>query len=252
VSVRIMIADDNKNLSAILCDYLALYPDIEIAGVFGNGSEAYEMLHNIKPDVLLLDIVIPGIDGLEILRRIQAGNGWKPCVFIISALYNIEIREKALSLGANFFFIKPLDIESIAEKIRAVPDLYRTEYAKSAHVFEAMENLRDTEGKITEILLENGIPANIQGFRYMRDMIGLFCKQECRGRPAELYEKIALHHNTTPMRVKKAIHYAVKVAWNRYTNDNAHGIFHTIQKRPSGQPGNSQFIYAVAGKLANG
>lgn len=242
-----MIADDNRNLSAVLSEYFTLYPDIEIAGISDNGAEAFDMMRSIKPDILLLDIVIPGIDGLEVLRRIQAEKGRKPSVIVISALYSIEIRQQAFDLGACCFFMKPLDVENLVQEIRSA-SILRSGNARDMH--ETADNARDTEEKITAILLENGVPANIQGFRYMRDMIGLFCLQDCRGKPGELYDRIASEHNTTSMRVKKAIHYAVKVAWNRHADDNARGIFHSMQKRPSGQPGNCQFIYAVAGKLA--
>jgi two-component system response regulator (stage 0 sporulation protein A) len=247
-----MIADDNRDLSEVLSDYLELCPDIEIAGVSDNGSEAIELLNITKPDVLLLDIVIPGIDGLEVLHRIQSGNCWKPCVFIMSALYSTEIREQAFSMGASFFFVKPLDIEFVVEKILAVPVLKGGDCPKASPVFEFAGDISNIDEKITAILLENGVPANVQGFRYIRDMIGLFCRQEYRGRPTELYEKVAMNYNTTSMRVKKAIHYAVKVAWNRHSAKKADGIFHSMQKHKSGQPGNSQFMYAVAGKLAEG
>ena len=122
---RVLIADDNKDFTTVFKEYVTLYPDIGIVGIAENGSQAYEMLLQKKPDVLLLDLVMPGMDGLEVLRRIRDLGDEKPIVFVISALSNDAITRQALTLGAITYFIKPMDMESVVSKIRSLVDVNR-------------------------------------------------------------------------------------------------------------------------------
>ena len=116
--VRILIADDNKEYSELLSALISLNDDIEVVGIAKNGTQTVEMLLQTKPDVLLLDIVMPEMDGLEVLRKIMKDNA--PVVFIISATSNEKIAKQALTLGARYFFVKPLDSQALVSKIRKV------------------------------------------------------------------------------------------------------------------------------------
>lgn len=120
MSHRILIADDNKDFTSIFKDYISLYNDIELVGIAENGCKTYEMLLQEKPDLLILDLVMPDMDGIEVLRRIRDMDGVKPVIFVISALSNDAITREALTLGACAYFIKPIDLESIVSRIRAV------------------------------------------------------------------------------------------------------------------------------------
>jgi two-component system response regulator (stage 0 sporulation protein A) len=115
-NIRVLIVDDNRDFTCILQDCLNACQDIEIVGVAENGSQAYRMIKDSQPDVLLLDIVMPAVDGLEVLKQLS-NTANKMAIFVMSALGNDSIVRNALSLGAHAYFQKPLDINAIISRI---------------------------------------------------------------------------------------------------------------------------------------
>jgi len=119
--IRVLIADNSKDFAEMLSDTIQISSDIEIVGIAENGPQTITLLNQTKPDVLLLDIVMPDIDGLEVLRRInKVFDDEIPAIFMISALGNEEITELAISLGARYFFTKPINLKALISKIREV------------------------------------------------------------------------------------------------------------------------------------
>ena len=117
--VRVMISENCKNYAGLLSQRLSMYPDIEIVGVAGDGNKTIQMLPLLRPDVLLLDIVMPQVDGLEVLRRIR-GVHHGTVVYVISALGSDDIIREALALGARYYFVKPFNTNSMVQRIREV------------------------------------------------------------------------------------------------------------------------------------
>ncbi len=117
--VRVMISENCNDYAGLLSQRLSMYPDIEIVGVVGDGNKTIQMLPLLQPDVLLLDIVMPQIDGLEVLRRLQ-GSHHGTAVYVISALGSDDIIREALALGARYYFVKPFNTNSMVKKIREV------------------------------------------------------------------------------------------------------------------------------------
>lgn len=117
---RILVADDNRDFTDLVKEYISLCDDVELVGVAENGSATYELLLENRPDVLMLDLVMPNMDGLELLRRIRNVNGIKPVIFVISALNSEALAREALTLGACAYFTKPVNLASILSRIRAL------------------------------------------------------------------------------------------------------------------------------------
>ena len=116
--IRVCIADDNEEFTDFLCGCMAQYPDIEITGTAKNGIETMETLDRTKPDLLLLDIVMPEMDGLQVLEKLNA-MGDRPPVFVLAALGDDFMIERAVNLGAEYFFVKPVTFDSIVTRIRS-------------------------------------------------------------------------------------------------------------------------------------
>ena len=97
--VRVLVADDNKDFCNVLKDFLSSQEGIEVAGVAYDGKEAFDMVIETRPDVLLMDIVMPRIDGLGVLTKInKATLEKKPSTIIISAVGHDRITASAISL----------------------------------------------------------------------------------------------------------------------------------------------------------
>ena len=114
---RVLIADDNEDLTNLIKHYIALCDDLEISGVARNGAETFELLQQEKPDVLILDLVMPDMDGIEVLRKIHTLPN-QPIIVVTSALSNTVIKSEALALGARTYFKKPIELETLIKQIR--------------------------------------------------------------------------------------------------------------------------------------
>lgn len=118
--IRVLIADDNKDYSRILSSSLSLHPDIEIAGVVKNGAEVIEKVQQLKPDAILLDLIMPLIDGFEVLEYLNQLQQDKPAVFILSAFNTEAAIRQTIKLGAVYYMLKPIETDVIVSRIRAV------------------------------------------------------------------------------------------------------------------------------------
>ena len=112
---RILIVDDDAMNIDILMDSLEEDYDVKAAE---SGEEALEILPQYKPDVILLDIMMSGIDGYEVCKRIRADDAYKSVkIILISGRAMEDERQKGLDLGADDYITKPFDVDDIAEKI---------------------------------------------------------------------------------------------------------------------------------------
>ena len=117
MSIRFLIADNSTDYASLLSNYLSAVPDIDVVGIAEDGDKAIRMIHDKSPDVLLLDILMPIVDGLEVLEEVKS-MGNRPLVFMISALRNDDVVSRALSLGANCYFVKPVKMDLLISKIK--------------------------------------------------------------------------------------------------------------------------------------
>jgi two-component system response regulator (stage 0 sporulation protein A) len=116
--IRVLVVDDNKDLTSIISRLFAQYADIIPVGTAGSGQEALNMIRKGKIDVVLLDIIMPGMDGMQVLAEISRMGDNKPAVIVLSALGSSDIIKRALDLGADYYLVKPVDAIAMIEKIR--------------------------------------------------------------------------------------------------------------------------------------
>jgi two-component system response regulator (stage 0 sporulation protein A) len=239
---KILIADDNKDFCDILYEYLSKQEDLEIVGVAKDGIEAIELLSKKSPDVLILDIIMPHLDGLGVLEKMNSMIGQKePKVIILSAVGQDRITQKAISLGADYYVVKPFDFEVFIKRIRQL----------TGTVSNNKPNTMSIEAEITNIIHEIGVPAHIKGYLYLREAIGMVVEniEYLSAVTKELYPNIAQKFNTTPSRVERAIRHAIEVAWSRGKMDTINRLFGYTVHNGKGKPTNSEFIAMIADKL---
>jgi two-component system response regulator (stage 0 sporulation protein A) len=117
---QVLIVDDCADLTGILCDYINLFnhTKIEVIGVASNGFEAIEMITSKQPEIVILDIIMPHLDGIGVLKRIHAMNMEKKPLFImLTAVGENKVIEEALSLDAVYYIEKPFDMDILVSKI---------------------------------------------------------------------------------------------------------------------------------------
>lgn len=255
--IKVVIADDNREFGDILCEYLNNQHDIEVIGVARDGLEALEMITAKTPDIAILDIIMPHLDGLGVLEKVNSIQMKKrPLFIILSAVGQDKITQRALSLGAEYYIVKPFDMEVLVSRIRQLKDtghsqIIRSDYSaetKPVHYKPVQKNL---EVEVTNIMHEIGVPAHIKGYQYLRDAIMMVVKDLdiINSITKQLYPAIAREYNTTPSRVERAIRHAIEVAWSRGQIDAIDSLFGYTVSIGKGKPTNSEFIAMVADKL---
>lgn len=117
--MRIMLVDDNGDLRRGMRDYLARQEGMKVVAECPSGAEALEALGKVRVDVMVLDLIMPQMDGfalMEEVRRQQLAN--PPQIIVVSALGRDDFIMRAVQLGARFYMVKPFDMASLAARIR--------------------------------------------------------------------------------------------------------------------------------------
>ena len=261
--ITVLIADDNPDFAMTLIGYLEKEDDMEVIGVAKDGKEACDMILNTKPDIVLLDVIMPYLDGLGVLEKISASKmEKKPICIMLSAVGQTKITQQAISLGAEYYVIKPFDIELLIKRIRDIK-YFEPKQNQSATINRAnkapyidipKENKKsedNLEALVTNVIHELGVPAHIKGYQYLREAIMMVINDIdiINQITKQLYPEIAEKYKTTPSRVERAIRHAIEVAWARGQADAVENIFGYTISAAKGKPTNSEFIAMIADKL---
>ncbi len=261
--IKILVSDDNQDFAKTLVEYLSEDEDIEIAGIARDGEEAYNKIVETKPDIALLDIIMPHLDGLGVLEKINSSNLEKnPICIILSAVGQDKITQKAIELGAQYYIVKPFDIVILIKRIKELkyyqPTQGKTNFIsreiKTKYIDispESKNNEDNLEALVTNIIHEVGVPAHIKGYQYLREAIIMVVNDidVINQITKQLYPDIAVKYHTTPSRVERAIRHAIEVAWGRGEQGTVERIFGYTVSASKGKPTNSEFIAMIADKL---
>ncbi|MCH1626637.1 sporulation transcription factor Spo0A [Fredinandcohnia quinoae] len=252
--IKVCVVDDNRELVNLLEEYLSSQDDIEVLGVAYNGQECLNLLQEKQPDVLVLDIIMPHLDGLAVLEKIRNSNREKqPNVIMLTAFGQEDVTKKAVDLGASYFILKPFDMENLADRIRQVSGKAPQAIMRSNSTFKTQSENgpKNLDASITSIIHEIGVPAHIKGYLYLREAISMVYNDiELLGSITKvLYPDIAKKFNTTASRVERAIRHAIEVAWSRGNIDSISSLFGYTVSMSKAKPTNSEFIAMVADKL---
>lgn len=257
--IEILIADDNIDFCNILNEYLSTQEDVEVVGMAKDGIETLDLISIKKPDVLILDIIMPHLDGLGVLESLQLTSiADRPKVIILSAMGQDKIAKRAIDLGADYYILKPFDFETLMRRIRQISETSsdtleqssQRQSVQSEFISNGNSNY-SLEAKITNIIHEIGVPPHIKGYLYLREAITMVIGnlELLSAITKELYPNIADKFNTTSSRVERAIRHAIEVAWNRGEVETINNLFGYTLNTPKKKPTNSEFIAMVADKL---
>ncbi|OPJ63191.1 sporulation transcription factor Spo0A [Clostridium oryzae] len=258
--ITVLIADDNKEFCNILNDYLLNQRDIIVTGIAKDGVEALKLIQEKRPDLVVLDIIMPHLDGLGVLEKINKMDiDPKPRIIILSAVGQDKITQRAIALGADYYVVKPFDMDIFTTRIRemfnntiASNNTSRSEsFGESISDIPSKSEPMNLEAEITNIIHEIGVPAHIKGYMYLREAITMVVNDMdlLSAVTKELYPSIARKYNTTASRVERAIRHAIEVAWGRGQVETINKLFGYTIHNDKGKPTNSEFIAMVADKL---
>ncbi|ONI48330.1 sporulation transcription factor Spo0A [Candidatus Epulonipiscioides saccharophilum] len=259
-NIQIVIADDSKDMIEILKEFINKQAGLEIVGVAYDGNEAYDSVLKLAPDILILDVIMPNLDGISVLEKLKATKlTKKPIVIMLSAVGQDKITGRALALGAEYYIVKPFDLDALVLRIKQLmnmQDMYNIPQGQNLITENNKEEKEriskfTLETEVTSIIHEIGIPAHIKGYQYLRDAIIMAINDMdiLNSITKQLYPSIAKRYNTTPSRVERAIRHAIEVAWSRGKMETLEKLFGYTVNNGKGKPTNSEFVALIADKL---
>ena len=255
--LNVAIADDNEKMVEMLGKLIDEDKELELVGKAHNGEEICRIIQNKEPDVVVLDIIMPKVDGLSVMEKMHQDRTIKkmPSFIVVSAVGQERITEDAFNLGADYYVLKPFDTQMLLNRIKhmktSASRRTREIARKEAPEEKSAYSQRNLETDVTNIIHEIGVPAHIKGYQYLRDAI-ILCVNDMEmlnSITKILYPTIAKRQQTTPSRVERAIRHAIEVAWSRGKMDTIDELFGYTVSTGKGKPTNTEFIALIADKI---
>ncbi len=246
---KILVVDDSQDVRDRLSSLLKDMPDVEFLGTAANGMCAIEMINRLKPDIVLLDIIMPQLDGFGVMEYLCEHN-IMPQIIIISALAQENFVYRALSLGAKYYIAKPFENDTVKSRIRDVISL-----SKGTEIISRQQNTpiyrTSLDEKISSVFISIGIPAHIKGYHFLREAVKMVVENpdSINRITKELYPGIARKFSTSSSKVERAIRHAIEVAWTRGRIENINDLFGFKVYGKNDKPTNGEFIALIADKL---
>ncbi len=252
--------------------------EFEIVGKAADGKALYQIVKEQRPDIVILDLILPKLDGLSLMDKIHKDPdiGKCPDFIVISSIGEARITESAFRLGAAYYMLKPFDQDNLARRIktlRGIPTERNLIARRNERVIRPEEK-RETENAgrhrhqgepwradqlpqeeleeiVTDLIHEVGVPAHIKGYQYLREAICMSVRDIglLNSVTKVLYPEIAKKYQTTASRVERAIRHAIEVAWTRGRLETIEELFGYTINTGKGKPTNSEFIALVADKI---
>ncbi len=241
-NVNLVIVDNNLAVSSSIKKYLEVKNEVNVVACIKDGEEALEYLvnHQKDYDVIILDLVLPKIDGISLLENIKRKDINKK-IIVLSGYKNDNVSQKLSNLNVDYYMIKPFSLESLWERLK---DLYKFDY------FESNKQI-NIEIEISDLLHNLGIPSHVRGYQYIRDGILYLYKKNgyVSYITKEIYPEIAEKYDTTSSRVERAIRHAIEISWDRGDLNLMENLFgHSIDYERS-KPTNSEYINTIADRI---
>ena len=237
---RVVVADANEEYRAMLAEAVERTGEFHVAGTAGDGAEALRLAEEEKPELLVIDLLLPKVDGLGVLSRLRKAEEGGPLVIALSSFCSQQTISAAGALGAAVFMVKPCTEESVIENMR----LLQSGGGEELHA-PGLESL------VTSIIHEVGVPAHIKGYQYVREaiMISVEDMDVINSVTKVLYPEVAKRFGTTPSRVERAIRHAIEVAWDRGDLETLQKFFGYTVSNAKGKPTNSEFIAMISDRI---
>ena len=255
--ISVIIVDDNEKVIENIDSALSKDTAIQIIGKAKNGQEAYELIRKSTPDVVILDLIMPKMDGLSLMNKVNEDGAMikMPFFIITSAISNENVIQDAFGYGAGYYLLKPFETNMIADRVKGVKS-YNKRIPETKKIIGAGEDRkhfmeRNIENDVTSIIHDVGVPAHIKGYQYLREAIIMSVNDNemLNSITRILYPSIAKKFQTTSSRVERAIRHAIEVAWNRGRMDTIDELFGYTINAEKGKPTNSEFIALIADKI---
>jgi len=237
----VLLADANEEFRAMLRDAIEKTEKFAVVGSTGDGAEALKQAKEYAPDLVVMDVVLPGLDGMSVLRQLKERGEAAPKVILLSGFFTDGVLAEAAELGADFFLPKPCEMNALLDRMQNI---------FGQPVVQEDQNSR-LKNQVTAVIHEIGVPAHIKGYQYLREaiMIAVDDMDVINAVTKVLYPEVAKRFETTSSRVERAIRHAIEVAWDRGDLETLQKYFGYTVSNAKGKPTNSEFIAMISDRL---
>lgn len=234
--IKLMVIDDNREFCKLIREYSRTKKEIDFCGATFDGISAMSLIRDRNPDVVILDIVMPQLDGIGVMQHIR-NSEIKTKVIAVSVSPTDFVVTEMCRLGVDYIISKNTDISDIVERCLML--------FNQNTLSESAENI------ITSTICAIGIPANLKGYSFLRTSINIAINtpEIIHSATSTLYPTIAKQYNTTPSRVERNIRNAIEIAWSRGDKKILSQLFGTNLVFTNPRPTNTEFIAMIADKL---
>lgn len=250
---KILLADDNADFISILSQYLSSIDDFEITGIMNNGVDAFQAILQDTPDVVILDIVMPQLDGLGVLKRFNDTKAKKrPKFIIISSIGEDNIIQEAISLGATYYYLKPFNIDDMVLRIKQITRKKSVYLTNSSVINLTNAEDKNYEKKIREVLGNLEVPIHLKGYQYLMYAINIVLEDLTSINSVHkiIYSKVASAFHTTVSRVERSIRNAIEITWSTGNLKYIDLLFSDKEYKQT-RPTNAEFIIKIVDTINN-
>ena len=248
--VKLLIVEDNAELRRMLKDFFEMQEDVAVVATASNGVDALACIEESKPDVMLLDMIMPQMDGFELLTRLRQNKiEPRPEVIALTALCRDDFISRTIELGVQYYMVKPFDFALLHQRIIESAGVRKNKPVVGATI--PGTRMKSIDERIANMFLTIGMPAHIKGYQFLREAVKMVMDSPdmINRITKELYPGIAHRFNTTSSKVERAIRHAIEVAWSRGRIDIINQVFGSNVCSLDSKPTNGEFIALVADKL---
>ena len=235
---KIYIADGEESDGVI--EHFKENGNFEFVGSSNDGLQVVKDVSTLKPDILVMEVVLSNLDGFAVLDQLRSLKDKMPKVFFVSNLSHSGFVTKAIQSGASYFMVKPVSAENLESRIFEVIN-------NDSH----KDGSRQLDERISNIFISIGIPAHIKGYQFLREAVKLAVEEpEIIGSiTKKLYPTIAERFETSSSKVERGMRHAIEVAWNRGKIENINNIFGLKIYNRNEKPTNGELIALIADKM---
>ena len=239
---KIVIADASEEFRQMFSEMVKAEEDLSLVGETGDGEELLRIVGRTHPDVVVMDLLLSGMDGLEALERMENS---RAKVLVLSAFAGSALAEQVSARGGTYCMLKPCRLTTVLERVRQLA-------SGQEPAEEPESDARALERRVTAIIHEIGVPAHIKGYQYLREAIALVVQDMdiINAVTKVLYPTVAKKFGTTASRVERAIRHAIEVAWDRGDLETLQKYFGYTVSNAKGKPTNSEFIAMIADRIS--
>lgn len=241
-AISVFLADSSDALLTMLSDCINGEKDMHVIGTAQDGEETVRLVQILKPDVLVVDIMLKRLDGVGVIRKLRE-TGVLPRTIVISAFFNDGIAAEISRLGVDYCFPKPFRMAELLSHIREYPTGISSAY--DAALYDA---------QITQAIISFGVMPHLQGYRYLRESIrrSLADSGALHGVTKILYPDLAKLFGTSPKCIERSMRNAIKTAWEKGDPIKRERYYGDALRRLRTKPTNTQFIALVKETITNG